>query len=260
MANKPIKNNRFKGDTKLKHVLPTYDRSEPDIIRKQRRARPEEVIPDAEEDFRLKKEVREDDEQGPRSRFRRKDQHIQVKKIPPPPEPPSGTAMIKLIVIVIGIIILISSMAIAYQTRNDGAGSDEDSIKDDGYHFLENLLISEELGYDNPPQRGVFSAFKVQYVTGEELELSLEPEFNFYIEIIDASDHPVKYTRSEALGNAISNTDRDQVPDRIEPSSTIPNNLYNSNGSEVFLLNSYVNIKVSDTEVHAAKLIVMIWI
>ena len=228
MAKKPDKNNKFKGDTKLKHVLPTPDLMRPDISRsyRQRRIRPEEVIPEPEEDFRLKKEVREDDEQGPRSRFRRKDQHIQVEKTQPQPSPPSGTAGIKLIVIVIGIIILVSSMAIAYQNRDDEASSVEDSVKDDGYNFFENLLVSEELSYDNPPQRGVFSAFKVQYVTSEELEQSLEPEFNFYIEIIDSSDYPVKYTRSEALGNAISNVDRNEIPELIESTDTISYNHY----------------------------------
>lgn len=261
MVNKPMKNNGYKGDTKLKHILPTNDRPGPDISRKLRRSRPEEVIPKADEDFRFKKDVREDDEPVPSTRFRRKGPRRQVEKTQPQSSaPPSGTAVVKLIVIVIGIIILISSMAIAYQNHDDGTSPDEDSIKDKGYHFLERLLICEELGYDNPPQRGVFSAFKVQYVTSEDLELSFEPEFNFYIEIIDSSDYPVKYTRSEALGNAISNADRSEIPELTEPSKTIPNNHYDSNGSEVFLLKSYVNIKVADDEVHAAKLIVMIWI
>jgi len=260
MVKKPAKTNGLKGDIKLKHVLPKYERSRPEVGRssKQRQVRHEEVIPKPDEEFRLKKDVREDEPPAPRSRFRRKEPYKQVE-IQPQPATYSGITALKLIVIVIGIIILISSMAIAYQNRTEEPETEDESLKKEGYHFMEELLESQELCYDNPPQHGIFSGHKVEYVTAEDLEQDLQPEFNFYIEIIDESDYAVKYTRSEGSGNAISSTTLNDIPERILPNDSIPYNHYDSGGSEVFLLNSYVTIRISDMEVHPAKLTVIIW-
>jgi hypothetical protein len=256
MAKKPIINNGLKGDTKLKQILPEYDRPVPSSmkLRKCRSRRPEEVMAETDEDFRIKKEVRKD-EIRPGAKFRRK---RAVAEYVHPPES-DGTSIIKLIAIVIGILILISSMAIAIQNQDEEPAPEVEAINKDGYQFLENLLICQELSYSNPAERGVFSAFKVQYVTGEELELSLDSDYDFYIEIIDKSGYDIKYSRSAVQGTAITNVEPNQVPQIINPDEELPYNLYDTNDSEVFLMNSFVNIKVTDAEIHSAALMVMIW-
>jgi hypothetical protein len=257
MVKKPIKTNGFKGDDKLKNILPESDRSGSSFQRpvKIRKLQHEEVIQKVDDDFRLKKEIRKDESPLARSKLRRKHDHFE----PIPQARSPSHFLLKLIVVIIGILILISSMVIAYQDRNEATAPDEDSIRADGHQFLEDLLICQEFSFSETPDRGIYSAYKVKYVTAEEIELSLEPEYNFYIEIIDTSDYYVKYSRTNGQGNAITNVDLDQVPFISRSNDEYPYNQYDNDDSEVFLINSFINIKVTDNEVHPATLFVMIW-
>jgi hypothetical protein len=256
MVKKPINKNGFKGDTKLKHIIPKYDRQgypspRPRTTRVQK---PKEIVAETEKDFKFKKDVREE-KIGSRPGLFKKGKTDDTH----PPTQSTGTMVFKLIAVIIGLLILISSMVIAYQNRDEMSEVDEDSIIENGYQFLEDLLVCQALSSSTPPERGVYSSFKIEYVTAEEILQSLQTEYNFYIEIIDTSENTIQYSRSSEDGNAITNVDLNQVPQIIRSDGSSPFVHYDADGYEVLLMNSFINIKVSDTEIHSAKLMVMIW-
>lgn len=255
---KPLKKaQRFNGDAKLKQILPTYQPPKTKAIDTIRRphGKFEEIIP-AVREREMRREVREDLERPRRSRFRKPEVPKKVREVK---EPMSRMTSIKVLVVAIGILILVSSIAYAYYDRTSGEKAEELKFEDKSYEFYDELIGCEVLCYGQKPAKGVFSAQKVQLVTSEDIEMALEPEYNFYIEIKDVSDYPVNFSRSLELGNAISNVNEDEIPELVTSSGDSPDNYYHKGNSDVFLINSDVNLKVNDDEVHAAKLVLLVW-
>lgn len=248
---------KFNGDEKLRHILPTYQPPKTKAIDpvKKPYGKFEEIIP-ASHQRELRGEVREDLERPRRSRFRKPEAPKKVQEVK---MPMSKITLIKVLVMAIGILILVSSIAYAYYDRTSGAKAEELKFEDKCYEFYEELVECEVLCYNQEPTKGVFSAQKVQLVTSEDIENALEPEYNFYIEITDVSDYPIKYSRSLELGNAISNVNEDEIPELVTSSGDSPDNYYHQENSDVFLINSNVNLKVNDDEIHAAKLVLLVW-
>ena len=123
MIKPPKKPQRFNGDAKLKHVLPTYQPPKAKAIEtvKKPHGKFEEIIP-ALHQRELRGEVREDLERPRRSRFRKPEVPKKVQEVK---TPMSKMTSIKVLVVAIGIIILVSSIAYAYYDCTSGEKAEE---------------------------------------------------------------------------------------------------------------------------------------
>jgi len=149
--------------------------------------------------------------------------------------------------VLFGIILIIVSTVFAFVSLQE---PDQKTIEDTvEYNMFQDALASKELNCYNGPGSRCFSAGSVMSVGGDELmeDISTADEqyrdYEFYLEIIDVSDYPVKYTRSGSEGNAIATAE--------------PNDAGGVDG--IRTLETAVNIFIDDDEVHTARFVMQIW-
>ena len=149
--------------------------------------------------------------------------------------------------VAIGIILIAASTVFAFMSLKDsGSETIADTVE---YNMFQDVLASTELDYADGPGRGCFNAGSIMSIQGDELKTDIAAsdeqylDYEFSINIIDISDYPVKYTRSDSAGNAITTA---------EP----PNG---DGGDRVRTFETAVNIFVDDDEVHTARFIMEIW-
>ncbi len=109
------------------------------------------------------------------------------------------------------------------------------------YNFMNKVRGYEPLLHDSV--EGLYDYHKIKSVSSEELSKSLTPNFNYYIEIIDASDYVIKYNASWSNVPGVTG---DNVGDVTY-------------GYYKVVVTYPVNIWVNDHEIHAAKLEVVGW-
>lgn len=140
-----------------------------------------------------------------------------------------------LFLVVVSIALLISSLFVTSARYNQQ--NTTTNFFQQGYTFMEEIRSYKNLTYQNEP--GIFNVYAMGNLTRQNITYDLHPMFGYYINITDVSGYHVKYNHTVY-------------------SSPIPKNTLGLKYG-IVTVSSTVDIWVSPTEIHLAKLTVTIW-
>ncbi len=139
-------------------------------------------------------------------------------------------------------ILFVSTLTVAvYYGSTKDAEYRKTEFVNEVINFAQKVRGYEPLIHDSV--EGLFDYHKIKGVSSDELSKDLTPAFNYYIEVIDVSDYPIKYNASWSNVPGVTGT-------------TVWQQSY---GYYRVVFYYPVNIWVSDHEIHAAKLEVVGW-
>jgi hypothetical protein len=145
----------------------------------------------------------------------------------------------------VAILILVLSIIISYQNY-DSLKSAEGSLEENSYNFMVDFSQYDKLTLVHDTGFSAWDVNKFLKLTSAEIILDFQPDFNLLIEVFDVSNYAVKYNRTLQNDLAWSNKGLTALSSRI-------------NDDDGFSISTMVNIYVSPSEVHLAKLKITVW-
>lgn len=150
-------------------------------------------------------------------------------------------------IMVIGIVILLIGIAISYQDYI--LKSEEPStLEESGYNLMKKLRNHDSILTNLDYGTVAWDSDEYLKLTSEDFQNDIGTDFKdveYLIEVIDLSSYPIKYNRTVQNGLALSSNsnliDINSIPD------------------DKFTISTFINIHVSNEEVHLAEVSVSVW-